>query len=506
MKLFYTTSIIILFVIFPLTIFSQYSIVEQNGESKIVKVTTPNGVSMIIPSTVKNNSGTISDKKDNPVQTDLSPFIWTLKFTAPGKVFKDVSFANTQVGYIVTELGSVYKTTNGGDNWVLGLNLGFPYYWYGVHALTIDTVVIAGFNNQDSTRRGALRWSFNGGSTWTSDIVLQRPANGVGWLDRVHFYNQNTGIVFNSWSGACYYTTTGGKNAGSWTFVQINPDISWFAGNYDFQNSGIIYGAGIHIGKSTNFGVNWTSGPPADQVFDGGIDFLDQNNQFGWTGGGTISPTDSGWTHQTTNGGSTWSPRQMNFNYPIRVVKFFNQNTGFAVGGNVFSDSGGIYSTSNGGTNWNLDVNTSAEMFSLEYKAISADSMDVWCCGSTGGSTGFTGKLYKARLQNLVSIHQISSEVPANYKLNQNYPNPFNPKTVIGYQVAANSFVKISVFDITGKFVEYLVNQNQNAGVYNVDFDGANLSSGIYFYCIAILSDKLSVNGFSDVKKMVLIK
>ncbi len=55
----------------------------------------------------------ISDAESNP-----SSFNWILKFTAGNKVFKDISFANPQVGYIVTELGAVYKSTNGGDNWV----------------------------------------------------------------------------------------------------------------------------------------------------------------------------------------------------------------------------------------------------------------------------------------------------------------------------------------------------------------------------------------------------
>lgn len=489
---------LIIFIIFNNYIFSQNVTVTKSGNVGIVNVGSGSALNMIVPSNISGEGS--SGKNTENIQPDNSTvFIWQLKFTASNKVFKDISFANTQVGYIVTELGSVYKTTNGGDNWVSVMNLGFPYYWYGVHALSIDTIVIAGFNNSDSIRRGAMRWSFNGGSTWTPDVVLQRPTNGVGWLDRVHFYNQNTGIVFNGLSGACYYTTTGGKTAGAWNFVQINTDLGWFAGNYDFQPGGNIYAAGIHIGKSTDLGVSWVSGPTADNVFDGGIDFLDQNNLFGWTGGGSISPSVAGWTHHTTDGGNNWGVRQMTFAFPIRAVKFFDQNTGFAIGGNLYSEAGGIFSTSNGGVNWNQDISTAAEMFALDYKILSADSMDVWCVGSTGGGTGYTGKLYKGRFQNLVGIAPVGNSIPGGFKLFQNYPNPFNPVTVINYQLALNSFVKFSVFDISGKLVETLVNKTQSAGEHKVDFDGSNLSSGIYFY-------KLEAGVYNEVRKMILLK
>ncbi|MBC8484967.1 MAG: hypothetical protein H8D45_02890, partial [Bacteroidetes bacterium] len=142
-------------------------------------------------------------------------FNWSLKFSVTGKVFKDVSFYQEYInvintGFIVTELGAVYKTTNSGDNWSAVMNIGFPYYWYGVHALSVDTIVISGFNNQGNIKEGVIRWSFNGGNTWTTDIKLRIPGSGVGWLDKIHFFNQSTGIVFAAWSGGVHYTTSGG--------------------------------------------------------------------------------------------------------------------------------------------------------------------------------------------------------------------------------------------------------------------------------------------------------
>ena len=85
------------------------------------------------------------------------------------------------------------------------------------------------------------------------------------------------------------------------------------------------------------------------------------------------------------------------------------------------------------------------------------------------------------------------------YKLEQNYPNPFNPVTVIGFSIKNNSFVTLKVFDTLGREVSVLVNKDLSAGYHQVQFDGSNLESGIYFY-------EISANGFRDVKKFILIK
>lgn len=438
---------------------------------------------------------------DNP-----NAFNWALKFTASGKVFKDISFANSQVGYIVTELGAVYKTTNGGNNWTSVMNLGFPYYWYGVHALTTDTVVISGFNNQGNIKSGVVRWSYNGGATWSGDINLYIP-NGVGWLSRVHFFNRNKGIVSAEFSGGMHYTTNGGKDSTGWTYVQVNSDLGWFAGNIDADASGNIFTTGIHFAHSTDFGINWTSGAPADNVFDGGVDFVDNNLLLGLTGGGSISPTVTGWLHRTTDGGLTWSARLNNFPYPIRSVKYFSDTLMFAVGGSINQDLGGIYSSTNAGLNWNLDVSTGAEMFSLDFKKISADSIDIWCVGSTGGGSGYIGKLFKARIgYSIVGINNAGNQIPIEFKLYQNYPNPFNPLTNIKYSIPENGkskiengYVSLKIYNMLGKEVAVLVNERKSSGVYEVNWNASGFPSGVYFY-------KLITDNFVDTKKMVLLK
>ncbi len=92
-----------------------------------------------------------------------------------------------------------------------------------------------------------------------------------------------------------------------------------------------------------------------------------------------------------------------------------------------------------------------------------------------------------------------NTEIVKNYDLKQNYPNPFNPNTMIEYSLNKNSDVKIVIYDILGKEVNTLVDQNQIPGIYKLNVEGNDLSSGTYFY-------KLIINGAAEAKKMILVK
>ena len=95
--------------------------------------------------------------------------------------------------------------------------------------------------------------------------------------------------------------------------------------------------------------------------------------------------------------------------------------------------------------------------------------------------------------------------LPKNFELSQNYPNPFNPSTKIDYQVPVDAKFILEVYNIAGQKVEELVNLEQPAGYYSVDFGTSKLSSGVYIYRIAA-SDKVTGNVFSSNKKMILLK
>ncbi|MGC8858889.1 MAG: T9SS type A sorting domain-containing protein, partial [Ignavibacteria bacterium] len=96
-------------------------------------------------------------------------------------------------------------------------------------------------------------------------------------------------------------------------------------------------------------------------------------------------------------------------------------------------------------------------------------------------------------------VQNNTSTLPMEYRLSQNYPNPFNPVTKISFDIPKQGLVTLKVYDVLGREVRTLINEVKNAGSYTVDFNASELASGVYFY-------KLEVNGFTDVKRMMLIK
>jgi outer membrane protein assembly factor BamB len=96
-------------------------------------------------------------------------------------------------------------------------------------------------------------------------------------------------------------------------------------------------------------------------------------------------------------------------------------------------------------------------------------------------------------------IIEIEVSAPSKYSLEQNYPNPFNPATTISYSIKEKGLVTLKVFDILGKEVATLIDEEQNAGSYKLEFDASSLASGIYFY-------HLNSGKFVSTKKMILLK
>ncbi|HPS66009.1 MAG TPA: T9SS type A sorting domain-containing protein, partial [Ignavibacteria bacterium] len=146
----------------------------------------------------------------------------------------------------------------------------------------------------------------------------------------------------------------------------------------------------------------------------------------------------------------------------------FTAGTGFSVGG--YSSSAGI----------------DGKMDEFRFYKRALDSSEI-------------AATWNVNLGNITAITPVSTQIPETYSLSQNYPNPFNPVTKINFEIAKQGLVTLKVFDMLGRQVSELINGFKPAGQYSVDFNAANLSSGVYLY-------KLEVNGYSNVKKMILIK
>ena len=116
---------------------------------------------------------------------------------------------------------------------------------------------------------------------------------------------------------------------------------------------------------------------------------------------------------------------------------------------------------------------------------------------------GFNGTPVHVRTMTIIAASTVTgvtgNENPSMYKLEQNYPNPFNPVTKIGYSIAKQSNVKITIFNILGKEITSINRENQTPGNYNVIFNASNLSTGVYYY-------KITAGEFTDIKKMILLK
>ena len=99
----------------------------------------------------------------------------------------------------------------------------------------------------------------------------------------------------------------------------------------------------------------------------------------------------------------------------------------------------------------------------------------------------------------IAGINQIGNEISTEYSLSQNYPNPFNPNTNIQFAIPETAQVRLVVYDLNGKEVSILINQQLSPGTYNYSLDGSNLASGVYIY-------QLETENFVDTKKMILVK
>lgn len=312
---------------------------------------------------------------------------WATVATLPGAVVHDVVFPTANVGYAAAELGQVWKTTDGGNTWIKILDRGFPYYFYGIDALSADRIVVSGFNNANFNAISAE--TDDGGKTWSPDQVFSTR----GWADRIRFAGTAHGLALSLISLTGPNAAWDSTSSHTWEQNTPDPNGGWFGDQFTLLSDLHAYASGITFCASTTAGASWACRPSVDPVFDGPTEFV--NDADGWVGGGEILPNVAGWLHRTTDGGQTWTDRVLTTPWPIRQIHFLNPNVGWATGGNVYSGVGGIDFTSDGGKTWVQDLNTGTEVGSCADHASGAGQTTVWCIGFTVGATGFTSSVYR---------------------------------------------------------------------------------------------------------------
>ena len=220
-------------------------------------------------------------------------------------------------------------------------------------------------------------------------------------------------------------------------------------------------------------------------TFDGSQSYDNdgQISQYLWEFGDGNSSTQAMVTHSYSNSGT--------FNIKLTVTDNLGA-TGTATGQIII-----------GGSNQNLvTANPSSGIIApggSQTITLTLDAQNLVVGSYTGQvSISTNGGNITIPIDYLVNVEKISS-TPDNYRLTQNYPNPFNPTTTIEFSLPQSSKVLLKVYDVLGKEVISLVNEEKSAGSYKVNFDAGNLSSGLYFY-------KLETENFNEVKKMLLVK
>jgi len=382
-----------------------------------------------------------------------------------------VYFMSSSLGYVAGDSGRVYKSTNGGSSWTL-LNTG----------VTDKLLSISGGNSTAKIyvtgANGLILESTNGGNTW-----LQQRINSAN-LNCINFYPGTKYGYIAGDQGTILRTLISPNNVfvGTDTLKAGYPFTTYwmdaktqilYSAQELIENGAISSGGNI---TSISFNVaSYSSQLMNDlkiSIQNYSNNYLSDFVQNGFSTSyiSTYAIPGTGW--QTIN---LQSP-------------FYWDG-----GSNLLIEI--CYNNSSYTTNTMLNSTNAVNSVVNKYQDLSTSS----------GCDFTTGAVYNPRPDIGLTFdypNSITNPVvltPKDFRLYQNYPNPFNPSTKIKFEIPEAARVLIKVYDVLGKEVTTLVNENKTAGSYIVDFNASGLTSGVYFY-------KLIAGKYSDTKKMIIMK
>ena len=430
---------------------------------------------------------------------------WQQINTPYGGLPFSIFFVNDSTGYLVTEGGGRYllsKTTNGGINWTTQLS-SIEMSFGGIYMLNDQTGFVEGCSwNPGYT--GFIFKTTNGGINWNKSCYIDNAINCI------YFVNENTGYAAG-FDGMILKTTNGGELtthsiSGTVRFQDNSQPV--FSGKvkavkfYPQSNQTITLDSAI-IQSNGTYTLPFV---PQDSVDIMAFQDDEDNAAFVptyyvstiyWQNSTTLFP-DTNMTgidifvYRNTYGDE-------NFHIGGMINTSSMSMTGIS-GAIVYAKSGNIfkgYSVSSNTGNYRIDKLSSGSYdIIVDRMGYISNHLPAQINNSSIDNFNFT-------LQNhLIGVDPPGGKVPETFYLGQNYPNPFNPATKISFSIPFSRGVEgvlLIVYDLLGREVTTLVNEELRPGKYEVTFDGTKFSSGVYYY-------KLIAGEFTDTKRMVLVK
>ena len=423
-------------------------------------------------------------------------FIQQLQFaqTTSWKVF-----TNTQIGINSSAITCIAED-KGNNIWIGTNGEGiFKYDWNGwinfdtnnspltsnyITSLAIDannSIWIGTFGNTGGlTKFDGYNWkTYNIDSNTTYDIQIDNDGSlwmGSYWKGLIHFDGDTNFTYYNS--------SNTNLNQLSDEIIAVNIQLD------SVVLCGTELGGAAEFNKATTTWEEYFSPVvPIDLVINSII--VDANKNRWFAGIQYVSMLDSNSTWQVFDYDST-----NNYDYYHDIIVGDNNSLLFS------SDNGLIELDYSNGEKWVKITPPDPELTDIGCDGLFRDQNgNIWI----GYNNGFLAVYNPSGITNVES----QKEIPKTYSLFQNYPNPFNPTTTIKYSIPTSSslakgrteegFVTLKVYDVLGREIKTLVNKKQSPGTYTVEFNAANLPSGLYFY-------KLTAGSFSQTKKMLLLK
>ena len=285
-------------------------------------------------------------------------------------------------------------------------------------------------------------------------------------------------------------------------WYSVGPENVFWGGLLDLSipSSNIIYASGINglVLKSSNNGDDWISLNTPTSSSLNSIYFFDNERGFAVGDSGTILYTYTGGVSPTNNPPLPFhllTPANEDSMQIMRSISFTWQKV-------VDPDNNPILYTllisGDSCATWNAYGPVSDTVLQVHSPA-QIPGRYFWMVIANDGMLATPSlDVFAFNIFSVADVGE-SGDVPGAFVLSQNYPNPFNPTTKIKFVIPNSSFVNLKVYDVLGREVTTLVNEEKPAGEYEVEFSGKNLSSGVYYY-------QLKADNYVETKKMLFIK